>query len=34
MLPGSSGTVKLGQSQPLSYVFVEVDSGLPDTTST
>jgi hypothetical protein len=34
MLPGSIGTVKLGQPERLSYLFTEANSGSPETTST
>ena len=33
-LPGSIGTVKLGQPEWLSYLLTEANSGSPDTTST
>ena len=31
---GSTGTVKLGQPEPLSYLLTEANSGSPETTST
>ena len=33
-LPGSIGTVKLGQPLRLSYLLMEANSGSPDTMST
>jgi hypothetical protein len=32
-LPGSTGTVKLGQPERLSYLWTEANSGSPETTS-